>query len=138
MLEDSSNGATPDNNVMALGTTIGFLLDGPRGREHVTAARLRRLIHPLTELELEMEPAAAGNGGSTSAMAPLRVSACALVSICRSWSGLLSLAADRYGLRALLACVLVPPVQRGLLIVEAICTLLSQLWRPELAALPLL
>ena len=29
VLEDSSNAATPDNNVMALGTTIGFLLDGP-------------------------------------------------------------------------------------------------------------
>ena len=113
----------PQHVALGITLTLAHLLDEPSTRAYIRPPELQLLISPLTELQMS-EPSKA-TPPAPQARSTMQLSSACLVAMCRSWSGLLSLASDPHGLRALLACVLQPPALRGHQLLDAIALALA-------------
>ena len=91
--------------------TLAHLLDQPHTRCYLPAsAFLQALLSPLTELEPPLESASASASASATSSealppereAEMRLAQLSICALGSTWAGLLRLAAEPHGLRALL------------------------------------
>ena len=118
--DDGGIGAAP-HVAISVALSLAHLLDAPASRARIHPSDLRLLLSPLTELEIETE--GAPPSVSQERLLTMRACAAAIISLCGTWPGLITLGGDRYGLRAMLASLLVPPLERGQLIIDILFTI---------------
>ena len=125
LVAESETGAPASPHIVTcVALTFCHLLDAPATRGHVRRMGLQQLLAPLTDLEMAPLLEEADTFERDRRRGGLRACAAALVAMGRTWPGLFALASDSHGLPALLRCLLVPPVERGHLILDVVCELL--------------
>ncbi|KAL1522725.1 hypothetical protein AB1Y20_017700 [Prymnesium parvum] len=99
--------------------TVCHLLAHPETRAYLKPSDLRMLLAPLTELDVSSDVRE-----QPAVMRGMQVATITVVALCRTWPGLIALSSDRLCLRALLSTLLVPPEERGHLILDSVFELL--------------
>ena len=105
----------PVTIVVPIVHTISYLLSCPQTRAYLKQADLQMLLSPLTEIDVSTDPRE-----QSAALHRMQIAKVTIVTLCRTWPGLIVLSSDRHCLRALLSTLLVAPEERGHLILDAV------------------